>query len=158
MAARAQQAERMRRIGLLTPLAADDQEIPARLTALAQGMQELGWTNGRNLRIDYRGSGGGGGRLRTAAKELLELNPEVVVGSTTPVVAALRGVSRTIPIVFVQVAEPVESGFVTSFARPGGNITGFTNFEASLAGKWVELLKEIAPPDYDYVQSRYGTR
>jgi putative ABC transport system substrate-binding protein len=145
LVARAQQPDQMRRVGVLMTFPENDPETQLRLATFVQALQELGWVEHRNVRIDYRWAPGGKDRLRTAAQELFELRPDVIVGVTTPAVAALQEGSHTIPIVFVQVSAPIESGFVTSFARPGGNITGFTNIESSIAGKWVELLKEVAP-------------
>jgi putative tryptophan/tyrosine transport system substrate-binding protein len=145
LAARAQQGERMRRIGVLMNTAADEAESQARLAAFMQGLQEAGWAVGRNLRIDYRWSQGDLARLRKDASELVALGPEVIlagVGATTP---TLQQATRTVPIVMAQGIDPVGAGYVESLARPGGNITGFIQFEYSLAGKWAELLKEIAP-------------
>jgi putative ABC transport system substrate-binding protein len=126
-------------------LAADDAEGKARLTALTQGLQELGWSDGRNLRIEYRWGAGDADRFRAYAAELVALRPDVILATGTPVVEALRRVTAAVPIVFVTVIDPVGSGFVENLARPGGNTTGFTLFEYSLSGKWVELLKEIMP-------------
>jgi putative tryptophan/tyrosine transport system substrate-binding protein len=145
LAARAQQGERMRRIGVLMNLAADDPEGQARLTAFAQGLQQLGWTNGRNVRIDYRWAAGDADAFHRYAEELLALAPDVILASATPSVQALQKVTRTVPIVFALVADPVGAGFVESLARPGGNTTGFTPMEYGFAAKWLELLKEIAP-------------
>jgi putative ABC transport system substrate-binding protein len=143
--ARAQQPGGMRRIGVLTPFAADDAEGHARLTAFAQGLQQLGWTVGQNIRIDYRWGDGKADTMRKYAAELVALAPEVILANSSPAVSSLLQATRTIPIVFAVVADPVGAGFVDSLARPGGNATGFTVFEYSIAGKWVELLKEIAP-------------
>jgi putative tryptophan/tyrosine transport system substrate-binding protein len=145
LAARAQQPERMRRIGVLIPLAESDAEAQSELSAFRERLQQLGWTNGRNARIDTRWAAGDVGRIRTYAKELVALQPDVILARTTPVTAALLQETRTIPIVFVGPSDPVGAGFAASMARPGGNATGFTNVEASLGGKWVELLKEINP-------------
>jgi putative ABC transport system substrate-binding protein len=145
IAARAQQRERMRRIGVLMSFAADDPESQARLTAFAQGLQESGWSDGRNVRIDYRWSAGVSDRYRTFAAELVALRPDVILASGGASVAALQQVSRTVPIVFAQVTDPVGAGYVASLARPGGNATGFTQFEFGISGKWLELLKQIAP-------------
>jgi len=145
LAARAQQADRMRRVGVLEARAADDREGQARLAAFLQGLQELGWTDGRNLRIDYRWAAADADRSRTYAAELVALAPDVILASASQSTAALLQTTRTVPIVFVNVVDPVGAGFVARLARPGGNATGFTPFEYSLSGKWLELLKEIAP-------------
>jgi putative ABC transport system substrate-binding protein len=145
LAARAQQAERMRRIGVLMTLAADDSEGQARLTAFLQGLQQLGWSGGRNMRIDTRWTAGKADDIRKYAMELVALAPDIILATTSPTVAALQMVTRTIPIVFAQAVDPVGAGFVDSLARPGGNITGFTPFEYGISAKWLELLKEIAP-------------
>jgi putative ABC transport system substrate-binding protein len=144
LAARAQQGERVRRIGVLMHLAADDPEGQARFTAFLQGLQQLGWTDGRNVRIDTRWGTNNADRGRYAA-ELIALTPEVILASTTPSMVALQQSTRTVPVVFVNVADPVGAGFVESLARPGGNATGFTVYDYSLSGKWLELLKQIAP-------------
>jgi putative ABC transport system substrate-binding protein len=143
--ARAQQTEQMRRVGVLMNLAADDAEGQARLTALAQGLQELGWTDGRNLRIDYRWGAGDTDRHRKYAAELVALAPNVILASATQAVEALRQATRTVPIVFVNVVDPVGAGYVNSLARPGANATGFIMFDYGISVKWLELLKEIAP-------------
>jgi putative tryptophan/tyrosine transport system substrate-binding protein len=143
VAARAQ--ERARRIGILMNLAADDPEAPARIAALAQGLGEFGWNVGGNLRIDYRWGAGDAERIRKEAAELVALAPDVILCSGSPSVAALQRATDRVPIVFVQVVDPVGSGFVESLARPNGNITGFSVFEYGIGGKWLELLKEIAP-------------
>ena len=145
LAARAQQAERMRRIGVLMNLASDDAEGQARLAAFHQGLQQLGWTVGRNVQIDYRWGAGNADRIRKFAAELVALAPDVILSAGSPSVAALQQATRSVPIVFVLVVDPVSSGFVDSLARPGGNITGFAWAEYSIGGKWLELLKEIAP-------------
>jgi putative ABC transport system substrate-binding protein len=145
LAARAQQPARMRRIGVLMNLTADDPESPARLAAFAQGLADLGWTIGRNLRIDYRWAAGDPERIRRDADELVALAPDLILSSGTPTVAALQKATRSVPIVFAQVVDPVGNGFVETLARPGGNITGFSVFEYGISGKWLELLKEIAP-------------
>jgi putative ABC transport system substrate-binding protein len=144
-AARAQQADRMRRVGVLESRAADDREGQARLAVFLQGLQELGWTDGRNVRIDYRWAAADADRYRTYAAELVALSPDVILSSASASVAALLQTTRTVPIVFVNVIDPVGAGYVARLARPGGNATGFTPFEYSLSGKWLELLKEIAP-------------
>ena len=145
LVASAQQGERVRRIGVCMNLAADDPEGQARLTAFAQGLQQLGWTDGRNARIEYRWAVGDAERIRKQAEELVTLAPDVILASGVPVVTALLQATRSVPIVFAQIVDPVGSGLVASLARPGGNVTGFTVFEFGMSGKWVELLKEIAP-------------
>ena len=145
VAARAEQLEQMRRIGVLMNTGADESESQARLAAFMQGLQELGWAAGRNLRIDYRWSPGDLARLRKDAAELVALRPEVILAGVGPTTVALQQVTRTIPIVMAQGIDPVGNGYVDSLARPGGNTTGFIQFEYSLAGKWMELLKEAAP-------------
>jgi putative ABC transport system substrate-binding protein len=144
LAARAQ-SERMRRIGVLTPFAADDSESMARIAAFLQGLGELGWAVGRNVRIDYRWSAGDPDLTRKAATELVALAPDVILATGTPVTAALQQASLSVPIVFAQVPDPVANGFVASLARPGGNTTGFTTYDYAGSAKWVEVLKEIAP-------------
>jgi putative ABC transport system substrate-binding protein len=145
LAARAQQGDRMRRIGVLTGTAADDPEGQAGMAAFQQGLQQLGWTVGRNVRIDYRWSAGDADRRRKYAAELVALAPDVILVSGGSVLAPLLQATRSVPIVFTIVADPVGGGFVDSLARPGGNVTGFTGYEYGIAGKWLELLKEIAP-------------
>jgi putative ABC transport system substrate-binding protein len=145
LSARAQQGERMRRIGLLVNLAANDPMGQARVAAFVQGLQAAGWSDGRNVRIDTRWAAADPGNYRKYAAELIALGPDVVLASTTAAVAQLQQTSRTVPIVFVSTIDPVGSGLVTSMARPGGNVTGFVIFEYALAAKWLELLKEIAP-------------
>jgi putative ABC transport system substrate-binding protein len=145
LAARAQQPDRMRRIGVLVSLAADDQEAQARLAAFLQGLQQLGWTVGRNVRIDYRWGGGDAERIRGYAAELVALAPDIILASGGVTMAPLQQATRTVPIVFASVIDPVGAGYVASLARPGGNATGFTQFEYGISGKWLELLKEIAP-------------
>jgi putative ABC transport system substrate-binding protein len=145
LAVRAQQSDRIRRIGVLTNLAADDPESQARVAAFLQGLQEFGWSVGRNVRIDYRWGAGDSDRTRRYAAELVALAPDVVLTSGATAVAPLLHASRSVPIVFAQVPDPVGAGFVTSLARPGGNATGFITFEYGLSGKWLELLKEIMP-------------
>jgi len=135
----------MRRIGVLLNVTADDPESPARLTALAQGLQELGWIDGRNVRIDFRWGGADVERIRRYAAELVALTPDVILCSGSPTVSALEQATSTVPIVFVQVPDPVSSGHVESLAKPGGNATGFATFEYGFGGKWLELLKEISP-------------
>jgi putative tryptophan/tyrosine transport system substrate-binding protein len=144
--ARAQQPERMRRIGVLMASAADDSESQARIAAFLQGLAQLGWADGRNVRIDTRWATTDPDDLRRHAAELAALAPDVLVAATgTVTVAPLLQATRTVPIVFVTVVDPVGAGFVASLAQPGGNATGFTIYEYSMSGKWLELLKEIAP-------------
>ncbi len=145
MAARAQQADRMRRIGVLIPTAVDDPETHSRLTALLHELQSLGWTNGRNIHIDIRSSASDAERIRNYTAELVTLRPDVILAVGSPATRALLQASRAVPIVFVQVVDPVGSGFVESLAHPGGNATGFEIFEFGMSGKWLELLREIAP-------------
>jgi putative ABC transport system substrate-binding protein len=145
LAARAQQRERMRRVGVLTPFPADDAEGHAWLTVFTQALQQLGWTVGQNVRIDYRWGPGNPATMRKYATELVALQPEVILAITSAAVAPLLEASRAVPIVFALVADPVAAGYVESLGRPGGNATGFTLFEYSIGGKWLEILKEIAP-------------
>jgi len=145
LAARALQGERMRRIGVLMNLAADDPEGQTRITAFVQGLQQLGWTEGHNVRIDYRWGAGDAEHFRRYAAELVALAPDVILASNIPVVLALQQATRTVPIVFAAVTDPVGAGLVASLARPGGNTTGFTLFEFGISAKWLELLKDIAP-------------
>jgi putative tryptophan/tyrosine transport system substrate-binding protein len=141
-AALAQESARLRRIGVLMNLAADDAEGQARIAAFLQGLQQLGWTDGGKVQIDYRWAAGDAGRFQRYAEELLALAPDVILASAIPSVQALQRATRTVPVVF---GDPVASGFVQSLARPGGNTTGFMQFEFGLSGKWLELLKEVAP-------------
>jgi putative tryptophan/tyrosine transport system substrate-binding protein len=145
LAARAQQTDRMRRVGVLMGISESDPETQARLIAFRQTLQALGWTDGGNLRVDYRQLPDDPDRFRTVAAELVGLAPDVILAYGPPAVAALRRETRSIPIVFAQVSNPLGAGFVESMAHPGGNITGFTNFELTIGGKWLEALKEIAP-------------
>jgi len=146
LAARGQQAERMRRIGVLMALAADDPDAQMRIGAFLQALPQLGWTVGRNVQIDMRWATTETDSLRKHAAELAALAPDVLVaGSGTATIAPLLQATRTVPIVFTVAVDPVGAGFVASLARPGGNATGFTTFEYGLSGKWLELLKEIAP-------------
>ena len=145
LAARAQQADRIRRVGLLMNLSENDLEAQRLLTALKEGLAQLGWAIGRNLRIDYRWASGDIGRIRTFAKELVELSPDIIVGYGTPVIVALQQETRAIPILFLSVTDPLGQGLVASLAHPGGNITGFSIFEISMATKWIEALKQLAP-------------
>jgi putative ABC transport system substrate-binding protein len=142
--ARAQQGERMRRIGVLMDATADDEESQARVAAFRQGLQSLGWTDDRNVRIDIRWSAGNADDIRKYAV-LVALAPDAILAGTGGTVPALQRATRTIPIVFAQTIDPVGGGFIKSLARPGGNTTGFTQFEYTLAGKWPELLKQVAP-------------
>ena len=144
-AARAQQSDRMRRIGVLMSFAASDPESQMRLAAFEKGLQELGWVEGRNLRTEYRFAPGGGDLLRSHAAELVRMAPDLILANSTPVMAALQEQRPTLPIVFVQVTDPVGQGLVSNLARPGGNLTGFTNFEFSIGTKWLETLKQLAP-------------
>ena len=145
LAARAQQAERIRRVGVLTGSAPDDADAQTRLAALRQGLQKFGWIEGRNLQIDARWGAGDAVATRRAATELAALAPDVIVASGSAGGAAILQATRTVPIVFVIVPDPVGSGFVESLAQPGGNATGFMMFEYGLSAKWLELLREIAP-------------
>jgi putative tryptophan/tyrosine transport system substrate-binding protein len=145
VAARAQQPDRMRRLGILMAFDENDPEAKAYLSGLTKGLAEFGWTDGRNLRMDVRWAAGKVDRMRMFAKELLDLQPDVILAHGTPATAAFQRETRTIPIVFAVVSDPVGSGFVASLQRPGGNLTGFIHMEASLGGKWLELLTEIAP-------------
>ena len=145
LAARAQPGERMRRIGVLTNLAADDPESQSRNAGFLQGLQELGWTVGRNVRIDYRFTLGDSERTRTYAGELVALAPDVILSVGAAATAAIQQATRTVPTVFVLLPDPVGAGVVESLARPGGNATGFTPGEFGMSAKWLELLKEIAP-------------
>jgi putative ABC transport system substrate-binding protein len=142
--ARAQQTERMRRVGVLTGIE-DDAEGQARFTAFLQGLQQLGWTDGRNVRIDYRWGGGDADKIRKHAAELAALAPDVILAAGAAAVGPMLQAAQTVPIVFVIVPDPVGAGFVESLSRPGGNATGFINFEYSIGAKWLELLKQIAP-------------
>ena len=143
--ARAQQGERVRRIGVLAAFAEDDPDTRAWLPAFRQGLERLGWSEGRNVRIDIRFARANVDRHQALAKELVALQPDVIVAQTTPVVTALQRESRTLPIVFLFVSDPVGSGLVASLARPGGNLTGLLLYEASIVGKWLAMLREIAP-------------
>ena len=145
LAARAQQPGGMRRIGVLMPYAADDREAQARITAFLQGLAQLGWLDGRNVRIDIRWAVADAERIRQYAAELVALAPDVILANSSSSVSALLEVTRTVPIVFAAVADPVGAGYVESLAQPGGNATGFTALEYSFASKWLELMKEIAP-------------
>ena len=145
LAARAQQIERIRRVGVLMPLAADDPEAQGRVAAIEQGLKQSGWNIGQNLEIDYRFGGGNPDRMRSSAAELVALAPDVILASTALTLSPLQRATRTIPIVFVQIYDPVAVGFVANLTRPDSNITGFTLGEFSLGGKMLELLKKLAP-------------
>jgi putative ABC transport system substrate-binding protein len=144
-AVRARQPTGVRRLGVLLNLSENDPEAQRLITVFREQLAQLGWADGRNLRIDYRWSGGDVGRVRAFAKELVELSPDIVVGYATPAVLALQQETHAIPIVFLAVTDPVGQGIVASLAHPGGNITGFQDFEISLGTKWMEALKQIAP-------------
>src|SRR5260370_1488726 len=144
LAARAQQRERMRRVGVLMNRVADDPEGQARLTAFVQGLQQLGWAEGRNVRMEVRWTAGVADDFRKYAAELVALVPDVILTDNAVGVAALQHATRTVPIVFVTVTDPLAAGFVKSLGRPGGNSTGFASFEYAIAAKWLGLLKEIA--------------
>jgi putative ABC transport system substrate-binding protein len=145
LAARAQQATGVRRVAFLHPYTENDAEVLARVVAFREGLESLGWTENRNIRIEHRYSGGDLGRIRAYATELVHSAPGLIVGSGTPITAALKEATSTIPIVFNLVNDPVGQGFVASLSRPGGNITGFTFIDFPLIGKWLEMIKEIAP-------------
>ncbi|MGC2046315.1 MAG: ABC transporter substrate-binding protein [Pseudolabrys sp.] len=145
LAASAQQADQVRRVGVLSNIAESDLEAQSMVAALHEELRKLGWVNGRNLQIDHRWAAGNAERATAFAKELVALKPDVIVAHTTPSVVAMQKQTDSIPIVFVQISDPIGGGFITNLARPDGNITGFTNFESSMVGKWVELLKEMAP-------------
>jgi putative ABC transport system substrate-binding protein len=143
--AAASQVEQKRRIGIILAYAEDNPEAPPRIAAFVKGLRQLGWIDGRNIQIDYRYSGGDSERTRKYAAEFVALAPDVILAGNTSTVAPLQRATRTVPIVFAGVVDPVAAGFVDSLARPGGNTTGFTQFEYGMSGKWLELLKEIAP-------------
>jgi ABC-type uncharacterized transport system substrate-binding protein len=146
VAARAQRIDRtVRRLGVLMPFTPDDPEGHLRVPALEQGLRDLGWLNGRNIKIEYRWVADDPNLLRNEATALVGSAPDVILADSTPVLSALRKESTTLPMVFVQVTDPVGSGFVPNLARPGGNLTGFTNFEFTISGKWLQTLKEVAP-------------
>jgi len=145
LVARGQQAERARRIGVLMELAASDAQARTDIAALQRGLHKLGWLEGSNLGVDYRWAPDDPVLLWKFAKELVQLRPDAIVAGSSPVVGTLLRETRSIPIVFVSISDPIGEGFVASFAHPGGNVTGFTNFESSMTGKWVELLTQIAP-------------
>jgi putative ABC transport system substrate-binding protein len=143
--ARAQQPEGIRRIGVLMPMAENDPDAHPRISLLVKSLEELGWTDGNNIKFDYRWGAASADRFRVFAAELVKLKPDVILVTGLPGLAALRQETRTIPIVFLLVVDPVGIGFINSLAHPGSNITGITNFESSMVGKWLEMLKEIAP-------------
>jgi putative ABC transport system substrate-binding protein len=145
LAAEAQPAGQMRRIGVLMAFAESDPQAQNRVAGFRKGLQKLGWAEGRNMRIDMRWATSDAALVQRSAKELVALRPDVILSHNTPTTVALLQQTRTIPIVFAIVSDPVGSGFVASFAQPGGNVTGFTNIEPTMAGKWLELLKQIAP-------------
>jgi putative tryptophan/tyrosine transport system substrate-binding protein len=161
LAARAQQGERVRRIGVLMGFDENDPEGKTRLSAFTLGLAELGWIDGRNVRIDVRWAAANVDRMRTVAKELVDLQPDVIVANAPEPIAVLKWETRTIPIVFVGVSDPVGAGFVASLPRPGGNITGFINFEGSMAGKWGGVAhgdRARRQAGRNHVQSRHGSR
>jgi putative ABC transport system substrate-binding protein len=145
VAVRAQRSDRVRHVGVSMNVVQEDPSGPADVMAFRRGLADLGWIEGRNIDIEFRWPGGDVERVRIFAKELVGLRPDVLIGRSTPTTAALKQETGAIPIIFVNVPEPVEQGFVQSLARPSGNITGFTNFEASVGGKWLQLLKEVDP-------------
>jgi putative tryptophan/tyrosine transport system substrate-binding protein len=145
LTARAQQGKPMRRVGVLMPYSEGDAEGQASVTAFQRGLLDLGWTEGRNIRFDIRWAGGNPDMARTFAKELIGMNPDVIVPSSNQITSILQQETRTIPIVFVLVGDPVGSGFVASVARPDGNLTGFALFETAIGGKWLEIFNEVAP-------------
>src|SRR6266480_296522 len=145
LAARAQQSQRIRRVGVLMAVAESDADVRSGVAIFQQSLQELGWTDGRNLRIDYRWGDADAVRIQAFAKELVGLQPDVLVAHSTPSAKGLLQATRSIPIVFLTVTDPLGQGLVASLSRPGGNITGFSVFEFSLGTKWVEMLKQIAP-------------
>jgi putative tryptophan/tyrosine transport system substrate-binding protein len=145
LAAHAQQAAQVRRIGVMIALAENDPEAQANAAALRDGLEKLGWTEGRNIRTDYRWGVGDPARARVAVKELLALSPDVIMPATTQMLAAVKEGTGSDPVVFVNISDPVGTGFVDSLARPGGNVTGFTNFEYAMGEKWLQTLKDIAP-------------
>jgi ABC-type uncharacterized transport system substrate-binding protein len=145
LTARAQPAERMRRVGIIMNYAEDDREGQERLSVLRDRLNKLGWAEGKNIQIEVRWAAGNPDRVRSHATELVGIPVDVIVANSTPLLGVLKTLTQTIPIVFVQVADPVVSGFVSSYARPEGNITGFTDFDTTIAGKWMEILKEATP-------------
>jgi putative ABC transport system substrate-binding protein len=145
LGARAQRAERVRRVAFLHPYDENDPEVRARVVAFRQALEALGWTENRNIRIEHRYSGGDLGQIQAYAKELVRAGPDLIVGSGTPITAALKQATDTIPIVFSVVNDPIGQGFVATMSQPGGNITGFTFVEFPMIGKWMQMLKEVAP-------------
>jgi ABC-type uncharacterized transport system substrate-binding protein len=145
LAARAQQADRVRRIGMLIHYSQTDRESQTRIAAFLDTLQRVGWTDGRNVRIEYRWSAGDAGREKASAAELVRSNPDVIMVAGWTALAELQRLTSVIPIVFTQVSDPVDSGFVASLARPGANISGFQNFEPAMGGKWLGVLKEASP-------------
>jgi putative ABC transport system substrate-binding protein len=145
IAAQAQQSGRVTRIGVLMGIGENDPEAKLRVEALQNGLKELGWAEGQNIHLDYRWTEGDPARTQLLAKEIVDLKPDIIVVHSTPAVKALRQLTSTTPMVFVLIADPIGSGFVTSLAHPGGKLTGFMNVDAPMAGKWLELIKEIAP-------------
>jgi len=145
LVARAEQPEHVRHIAVLMNIPEGDSEPQSRIVIFRRSLEDLGWTEGRNRRIDYHWAGGDADRTGTYAVEAVNQTPDVILSHSGPMLWALRQATRTIPVVFVQVVDPVGQGFVESLARPGGNITGFTHFEPTMGGKWLEMLKEIAP-------------
>src|SRR5580704_5194206 len=145
LVARAEAPEKMRRIGVLMTVGEDDAEGQARIAALREGLNQLGWVEGKNLAVEYRWAGGDMTRLRDQATELVRLAPDLIIANSTPALATLHAATTTIPVVFVMVVDPVGLGYIASLSHPGGNITGFSYMEVSLIGKWLDLLKGIAP-------------
>jgi len=145
LAARAQQGDRVRRIGVLMPTDENDPDVKAKISAFTQALPYLGWTDGHNVRIDLRWGGGDINRIRALAQELVGLQPDIILTGSTPATAAVQQETRMIPIVFANLSDPVATGIVERLNQPGGNITGFANVEATLGGKWLDLLSEIAP-------------
>ncbi len=145
LAARAQQLDRMRRVSLLLGIGENDPEAQSRVKALQKGLRDLGWVEGRNIRIDYRFAASDPNRIKEYVAELVRLAPDVIVANSTPVIAALRQATSTIPIVFAGLNDPVGQGFISSLSRPGGNITGFTFIEFAMVGKWIEMLRDASP-------------
>src|SRR5262245_421824 len=145
LVARAQQSERMQRVGVLLGVAEDNLQAQLRVKAFQKGLRDLGWVQGRNIRIDYRFAASDPNRIRENVAELIKLIPDVIVGNSSPVLAALRRATSTIPIVFAVVNDPVGQGFISSAAHPGGNVTGFSFLESEMLGKWLVMLKDVVP-------------